>query len=155
MCSSSRPCTALSACCTRCCAVHFSRLPMTTPGNAADGRHSGISSSTAPLDFTSSVTIAGVLLVFSFLIIPAVIGFLFSDRMGAALAAGWSAGIMASLAGFGVSVVLDIPTGATMVATFAVSLLLAAALRVFFVGSPIDRRANGRRLALAAGALAA
>src|SRR5215207_4015695 len=93
---------------------------------------------------TSSVTIAGVLLVFSFLIIPAVIGFLFSDRMGAALAAGWSAGILASLAGFGISVVLDIPTGATMVATFTVSLLLAAALRVFFVGSPIDPRANGR-----------
>ena len=34
---------------------------------------------------TSSVAIAGVLLVFSFLIIPAVIGFLFSARMGLAL----------------------------------------------------------------------
>ena len=46
---------------------------------------------------TSSVALAGVLLVFSFLIIPAVIGSLFSPRIGVALAVGWSAGIAASL----------------------------------------------------------
>jgi zinc/manganese transport system permease protein len=104
---------------------------------------------------TSSVALAGVLLVFSFLIIPAVIGFLFSQRMGAALAVGWSAGIVASLAGFGVSVAFDLPTGAAMVTTFAGVLLLAAALRALFRGSPEARRVNRRRAAMAAAALAA
>lgn len=101
---------------------------------------------------TSSVAIAGVLLVFSFLIIPAVIGFLFSARMGAALAIGWAAGIVASLAGFGVSVALDLPTGAAMVTAFAAVLLLAGALRVLFVGHPAARRTNRLRAALTAAA---
>jgi zinc/manganese transport system permease protein len=104
---------------------------------------------------TSSVALAGVLLVFSFLIIPAVIGFLFSDRMGIALAVGWTAGVIASLAGFAVSVALDVPTGAAMVTTFAGVLLLAALLRVLFVGAASDRRVNRRRMALSLGAVVA
>ena len=104
---------------------------------------------------TSSVAIAGVLLVFSFLIIPAVIGFLFSDRMGPALAVGWAAGIVASLAGFGISVTLDLPTGAAMVTTFAGVLLAAGLLRAIAVGSPSARRHNRRRSAFAAAALTA
>ena len=104
---------------------------------------------------TSSVAIAGVLLVFSFLIIPAVIGFLFSDRMGLALTVGWSAGVVASVAGFGVSIAFDFPTGAAMVTTFAGVLLLAAALRLVFFGSPATRRANRRRAGFAATALIA
>jgi zinc/manganese transport system permease protein len=104
---------------------------------------------------TSSVAIAGVLLVFSFLIIPAVIGFLFSARMGPALAVGWGAGTVASLAGFGVSVAFDLPTGAAMVAAFAAVLLAAAALRVLVVGAPSARRKNRRRAAAAAFALVA
>src|SRR5256885_1322171 len=51
----------------------------------------------------SSVALAGVLLVFSFLIIPAVIGTLFSRRIGVALVIGWAAGVLASLLGFGAS----------------------------------------------------
>ena len=101
---------------------------------------------------TSSVALAGVLLVFSFLIIPAVTGFLFSSRMGTALAVGWAAGIVASLAGFGVSVALDLPTGAAMVTTFAVVLLAAAALRATVFGEPATRRRNRRRAAVAAAA---
>ncbi|HEX5866605.1 MAG TPA: metal ABC transporter permease, partial [Beijerinckiaceae bacterium] len=104
---------------------------------------------------TSSVAIAGVLLVFSFLIIPAVIGFLFSARMGPALAVGWGAGTVASLAGFGVSVAFDLPTGAAMVAAFAAVLLAAAALRILVVGAPGARRTNRRRAAAAAFALVA
>jgi zinc/manganese transport system permease protein len=101
---------------------------------------------------TSSVTLAGVLLVFSFLIIPAVIGFLFSSRMGAALAVGWSAGAVASLAGFAVSVALDLPTGAAMVTTFAAVLLLAAALRVTVLGALAARWRNRQRVAIGAAA---
>jgi zinc/manganese transport system permease protein len=104
---------------------------------------------------TSSVALAGVLLVFSFLIIPAVIGFLFSRRMGAALAIGWSAGMAASLAGFAVSVAFDFPTGAAMVATFAAVLLASAALRAVVLGAPETRGTRRRRAALAAAVLAA
>ncbi len=78
---------------------------------------------------TSSVALAGVLLVFAFLIIPAVIGTLFSPRAGAALGIGWAAGTLASLLGFAASVALDLPTGAAMVAAFAAVLLGAVLLR--------------------------
>src|SRR5215212_4858984 len=56
---------------------------------------------------TSSVALAGVLLVFSFLIIPAVIGSLFSERIGVALTVGWGAGVAASLLGFAASITFD------------------------------------------------
>src|SRR3954464_15600437 len=72
---------------------------------------------------TSSVALAGVLLVFSFLIIPAVIGLSVSERTGVALVVGWGAGMVASVLGFAASVAFDAPTGAAMVATFAAVLL--------------------------------
>lgn len=78
---------------------------------------------------TSSVRLAGVLLVFSFLIIPALIGSLYSPHAGRALAIGCAAGIVASLAGFGASVAWDLPTGAILVASFGAALIVAALLR--------------------------
>ena len=48
---------------------------------------------------TSSVGIAGVLLVFCFLIVPALVGTLFSSHIGVALLIGWVAGAAASAAG--------------------------------------------------------
>ena len=125
-----------------------------TPGGARTALWDFVFYCTFGLVVTSSVAVAGVLLVFSFLIVPAVIGFLFSDRMGAALAVGWAAGVAASMAGFGISVALDAPTGAAMVAAFAGVLLLAGALRALFVGSPAARRANRRRATLAAAVVA-
>jgi zinc/manganese transport system permease protein len=78
---------------------------------------------------TSSVNGAGVLLVFSFLVIPAVIGTLFSARIGVALAIGWGCGIAASAIGFVVSFALDLPTGAATVLAFAGVLCIAAMVR--------------------------
>src|SRR5215204_3822436 len=104
----------------------------------------------------SSVALAGVLLVFSFLIIPAVIGTLFRPtRIGAALGIGWVAGALASLVGFGGSVVLDLPTGAAMVVAFALVLAIAASLKPFLIGSSEVRRASLRRAALALSGLLA
>jgi zinc/manganese transport system permease protein len=73
---------------------------------------------------TSSVAIAGVLLVFCYLIVPSVGAMLFADRIGPRLAIGWTMGTLVS--GFGVylSVLLDLPTGATIVCTFGGILLL-------------------------------
>jgi zinc/manganese transport system permease protein len=80
---------------------------------------------------TSSVALGGVLLVFAFLIIPACIGFLYSRRPGRQLLVGWAAGVAASLAGLTASYVLDLPTGATMVCAFGISLAFAGVLHPF------------------------
>jgi len=78
---------------------------------------------------TSSVAIAGVLLVFCFLIVPSVAAMLFSERLGPRLAIGWTMGALVSAAGVALSFFWDLPTGATIVATFGAALLLVAAVR--------------------------
>lgn len=78
---------------------------------------------------TQSVAIAGVLLVFTYLIVPSVIAMLLADGAPARLAVGWIVGIVVSVAGMGASYALDLPTGATVVATFGVALLAALAYR--------------------------
>jgi zinc/manganese transport system permease protein len=81
---------------------------------------------------TSSVAIAGVLLVFCFLIVPSVAAMLFTERLGVRLAIGWTMGALVSAGGVTLSFVLDLPTGATIVATFGGALLLVAAYRGLF-----------------------
>jgi len=81
---------------------------------------------------TSSVAIAGVLLVFCFLIVPSVAAMLFSERLGVRLAIGWAMGAVVSAGGVMLSFVLDLPTGAAIVATFGAALLLVAAYRALF-----------------------
>ena len=78
---------------------------------------------------TSSVAIAGVLLVFSFLIVPSVAAMLFSERIGVRLAIGWTMGAIVSAIGVYLSFTADLPTGAAIVATFGAALLLMAAAR--------------------------
>ena len=67
---------------------------------------------------TSSVAIAGVLLVFCYLIVPSVGAMLFADKIGPRLAIGWTMGTLVSALGVYLSVVVDLPTGATIVCTF-------------------------------------
>ncbi len=83
---------------------------------------------------TSSVAIAGVLLVFSFLIIPAAIGVMFADTLSRQLAVGWIIGTLVSAAGLGASFIFDLPTGAAMVCAFGASLALAGVLYPFLRG---------------------
>ena len=78
---------------------------------------------------TSSVSIAGVLLVFCYLIVPSVAAMLYADTVGRRLAIGWTMGTVVSAVGVYLSLVLDLPTGATIVCTFGVVLLLMAAVR--------------------------
>jgi zinc/manganese transport system permease protein len=81
---------------------------------------------------TSSVPIAGVLLVFSYLIVPAVSAMLFAERLWVRLAIGWSMGALVSAIGIYLSFVWDLPTGATIVTTLGGALLLLAAYRWAF-----------------------
>jgi zinc/manganese transport system permease protein len=73
---------------------------------------------------TSSVAIAGVLLVFCYLIVPSVGAMLFAERIGRRLAIGWTMGTLVSALGCYLSVYLDLPTGATIVCTFGGILML-------------------------------
>ncbi len=71
----------------------------------------------------SSVRIGGVLLVFSYLIVPALAGILLASRIAPRLAVGWTFGAAVSLVAMLASAVLDLPTGATVVCAFGLSLL--------------------------------
>jgi zinc/manganese transport system permease protein len=73
---------------------------------------------------TSSVAIAGVLLVFCYLIVPSVGAMLFADKVGRRLAIGWTMGTIVSACGVYFSVFFDTPTGATIVCTFGAVLVL-------------------------------
>ena len=81
---------------------------------------------------TSSVAIAGVLLVFCYLIVPSVAAMLYADSIGKRLAIGWSMGTLVSALGVYLSLKLDLPTGATIVCTFGLVLILMAAVRPLF-----------------------
>jgi zinc/manganese transport system permease protein len=85
---------------------------------------------------TSSVAIAGVLVVFSFLVIPAVIAFLFTANRGPLLAIAWSSGTLATLIGLYASYVTDFPTGPTVVCSFALTLVVAFGIRRVFKLAP-------------------
>ena len=78
---------------------------------------------------TSSVSIAGVLLVFCYLIVPSVAAMLYAEDIGPRLAIGWTMGTVVSALGVWLSLHLDLPTGATIVCTFGLVLILMAALR--------------------------
>ncbi len=96
---------------------------------------------------TSAVAIAGVLLVFCYLIVPSVGAMLFADRIGSRLAIGWTMGTLVSALGVYLSVQMDTPTGATIVCTFGAALVL-----MFFVHLLVFHGARARDLRGAASA---
>jgi zinc/manganese transport system permease protein len=95
---------------------------------------------------TSSVALAGVLLVFSFLIIPAAIGVLYADTLARQLTIGWLSGAVTSAAGLALSFTFDLPTGATMVCAFGAALAIAGVLYPVLCG---DARLMVRRAGMA------
>ena len=78
---------------------------------------------------TSSVAIAGVLLVFCYLIVPSVGAMIYAESIGTRLAIGWTMGTLVSALGVYLSLQIDLPTGATIVCTFAIVLILMALVR--------------------------
>jgi zinc/manganese transport system permease protein len=82
---------------------------------------------------TRSVAIAGVLLVFCYLIVPSVAAMLYAERVGTRLAIGWTMGTIVSILGMYFSVEFDLPTGATIVCTFGLVLILMALARPLVV----------------------
>jgi zinc/manganese transport system permease protein len=78
---------------------------------------------------TSSVAIAGVLLVFCYLIVPSVGAMLYAENVGPRLAIGWTMGTLVSALGVYLSLQIDLPTGATIVCTFGLVLIIMAVVR--------------------------
>jgi zinc/manganese transport system permease protein len=78
---------------------------------------------------TSSVKICGVLLVFIFLVVPSVFAAVLTDSIGRRLLYGWIFGFIGSAAGIVISFWWDTPTGATIVCTFGVLLLITAVVK--------------------------
>jgi zinc/manganese transport system permease protein len=81
------------------------------------------------LVITFSVPVAGVLLVFSFLVVPACIAFQFTRRPGVLAIVSWLAGALASASGLLVSFRYDLPTGPIVVCMFGLLLVVAFAVR--------------------------
>ena len=69
--------------------------------------------------------IAGVLLVFAYLVVPAVCAMLFTEDFKKRLIIGWSLGLLGNFLGMYFSVQFDLPTGAAIVTTFG--LIIAGA----------------------------
>ncbi len=88
---------------------------------------------------TSSVRIAGVLLVFSYLVVPAACAILFAKSIMARLLIGWAIGFLVSVLGLALSVKADLPTGASVVAVFGCAMLASAVI------SGLNNRRTGRR----------
>jgi len=94
------------------------------------------------LVITLSVAIAGVLLVFCFLVIPSVIAMMFSSTIRSRLMIGWTAGTLVSTAGLALSYRYDLPSGPAVVCTFGLALALAATARYL-----VDAQQTGWALA--------
>lgn len=85
---------------------------------------------------TSAVAIAGVLLVFCYLIVPSVAAMLYAEHVGTRLAIGWTMGTLVSALGVYLSLILDLPTGATIVCTFGLVLIIMGLARPLFRRTP-------------------
>ncbi len=74
---------------------------------------------------------AGVLLVFNYLVLPAVTGILLARSMGGIFAVATAAGILASVVGFALSVPLDLPSGPAIIAVSGALAALSWVARQF------------------------
>ncbi len=87
---------------------------------------------------TLAVPLAGVLMVFSFLVVPAAIANLFTgDKRRLALIA-WSTGALASLLGLWVSYTKDLPTGPLIVCMYGLVLVVALGVQHFWRGAAAE-----------------
>lgn len=76
-----------------------------------------------------SVQMAGILQVFSFLIVPALIGRLYTRAPGKVLVIGWVIGLIASVLGIGISYKFDLPTAPMTVASLSLIFFLLLTLK--------------------------
>ena len=78
---------------------------------------------------TLAVNVAGILLVFAYLIIPAFSASFLVSSLTARLLSGWGLGLLGAMAGLWISFSADLPVGATVVSVFGLMPLVALVLR--------------------------
>jgi zinc/manganese transport system permease protein len=100
-----------------------------------------------------SVRVAGVLLVFVFLVAPAILAVMVTKRFSHQLLVGWTAGTVVTVLGLYLSYALDLPSGPAVIGLYGVALALAAV--VLSVARSPRRRAALTRTAIGALATAA
>ncbi len=88
------------------------------------------------------VPIAGVLLAYSFLMIPAAIATLFTKKWGLAVVLGWSAGFTACLLGLGSSYKWNWPYGPTLVLFLGLFFLGALLIKTLLPASDTNREGS-------------
>ena len=76
----------------------------------------------------SFVRVAGVLLTFAYLIVPAVCGVMLADSWRQRLAVGWGIAAASSLVGLWASYQLDLPTGAAIVCACGLALIIVSVI---------------------------
>lgn len=81
-----------------------------------------------------SVPVGGVLMVFTFLVVPAAIAFLFSRNLRRLAYIAWGSGALASLLGLWLSYQFDLPTGPLIVCAYGLLLAAAGVMRKLGVG---------------------
>jgi len=91
---------------------------------------------------TSFVQIGGVLLVFSYLIVPAVCANYLAMRVSALLAIGWITATLSSVIGLYAAYKMDLPTGAAIVCMLGLALILAATAAKFRKQTNDERKAE-------------
>lgn len=96
---------------------------------------------------TSSVRIAGVLLVFSYLIVPAAIAGLLAKGIRPRLLLAWVLGVVITAVGLAASWAWDLPTGPAIVAAFGAAIALTS---ILFALRVLSARMVGRALAVVA-----
>jgi hypothetical protein len=78
------------------------------------------------LVITLSVDVAGVLIVFVFLVAPAILAMLVSNRLAVQLAVGWGLGVVVTAVGLLLAYVRDLSTGPAVIATYGAVMVLVA-----------------------------
>jgi zinc/manganese transport system permease protein len=102
---------------------------------------------------TLSVDVAGVLIVFVFLVAPAILAMAITDRLGAQLLIGWALGVVVTTLGLFLAYVKDLSTGPAVIATYGVAMVLVATA-LYVVRAP-RRGVAARHVGAAALAFAA
>ena len=94
----------------------------------------------------SFVRIAGVLLTFAYLIVPAVCAVMLAEEWKSRLIIGWVIAVLASLLGLTASYKLDLPTGAAIVCACGLLLAIVSIIAAYRPRGPGRReRVNDRR----------
>jgi zinc/manganese transport system permease protein len=98
---------------------------------------------------TSSVKVAGVLAVFSYLIVPIVVSTLLGRHGGARLYLAWGIGFVVSMLGAVLSYLRDWPMGATIVCLFGLTVaIVSLSVRVKYVDDTLNGRSPKEEIRL-------